>query len=118
MRRRGSHEAHEAASVLISKHDRENARGLLGVGRVFGPAHHVPVVVIDIPKELFASEFETAEVVLLIRVIVGVEFPKGLDLDQYASFYVQAQSCHSCRHDHLAADEGGAEVVIENTNAI
>ena len=64
--------------VLFGKHDRKNPRGCFGISRVIGPEHHVAVVVIDLPKELLTGDFEAAEVMLAMRVIVRVEVREAL----------------------------------------
>jgi hypothetical protein len=68
--------------VLFGKHDGENPPGLLGVGRVFGPEHHVAVVVVDLPKELFTGNFKAGEVMLVMRIVVRVEARETLDMQR------------------------------------
>jgi hypothetical protein len=67
--------------VLISEHDGEHPRGLLRVSWVFRPDHHVPTVVVDLPKEPLARELEGPEVVLSVRVVVRGELGEVLNVD-------------------------------------
>jgi hypothetical protein len=67
--------------VLTCKHDRQNPRGLFGIGRIFRSELTERVVVVDLPEELLAGDFEAAEVVLAVRVIVCVKVHQALDLD-------------------------------------
>ena len=60
-------------SVLARKHDCQHSRGLFRVARVFGAAGHVPVVVVDLPEERLACDFEAAKIVLAEPVVVLVE---------------------------------------------
>jgi len=54
-------------------HDREHARCHVRVGGILRASRHVEAVVIELEGVSFASEFEAAEVVLLMRIVVGVE---------------------------------------------
>src|SRR5437879_1755742 len=67
----------EHCSILLRKHDREHAGGLLRVSRIFRPELTAFVVVVDLPKELLRPDFKAAKVVLPMWIVVGVKFPEG-----------------------------------------
>src|SRR5580698_9151916 len=57
-------------SVLVGAHDREHARRLRWIGRVFRSAVHVRGVVVHFEEVPLPGEFEVAEIVLAVRIIV------------------------------------------------
>jgi len=105
-------------SVLTRKHDREDARRLLGVGRVFRPELTAQVVIVDSPEERLAGDFEATEVVLAVRVIVIVEVREVPNLEQYFGSHSDRQVCDPRAQSDTPADERCAKVVVENANAM
>jgi hypothetical protein len=71
--RGGKRGAGKRRSILLSEHDGEDAKRLLGIGRIFRPEFSREIEVIDLPEEFLALELERAEVVLAVRIVVRVE---------------------------------------------
>src|SRR3954470_12101790 len=62
-----------ARSVLFSQHDCENPHCDRQIGWIWRLAERSSVVRVDFPEKLLACELNDAEVVLTVRIIVGVE---------------------------------------------
>ena len=62
-----------AHSVLFSQHDCENPHCDRRIGWIWRLPEQRSVVRVDFPKELLACDLNDAEVVLTVRIIVGVE---------------------------------------------
>ena len=60
---------------------------------------------------------ERAEIVLAVRIIVGVEFLKVAHPGENASQRIVTQAPNASGDDDHAAGESDAELVIERTNA-
>ena len=99
--------------IFTSEHDRQHARRLFRIARIFGAGGHVLVVVVDLPKERLAGQFEGTEVMLSIWIFVRVEVSETLNL----SFHLVPQVCHTRGQDHLAAYKGGTKVLVEYLSA-
>jgi len=104
-------------SVLVGAHDGEHARRNAWVRGVFRTAVHIEGVVVDLPEVRLALDFDAAEVVLAVRVIVLREIAEGLNREDEASPNVEGKVRDPSRHDDLAADEGAAEIVVEKADA-
>jgi hypothetical protein len=79
--------------ILPREHDRENPCGLFRIRRVFGPGHHVIVVVVDLPKELLVSGLEPAEIALFIWVVAFIEVIEGLGPNEHTRPHIQWEIC-------------------------
>lgn len=77
-RRKAPHSIAGRALVFAREHDREHARRLALVGRIFAAGFHGGVVVVDLPEAGLAGEFETAEVMLAVGIVIGREGIEGL----------------------------------------
>src|SRR5579862_4111868 len=91
--------------VFIGAHNREHARRLLWISGIFGTTGQVGGVVIDLEEVGLPGELEVSEVMLAMRVILGIEVRKALHCENDSSFQVERQFCDALRHDNLAADE-------------
>ena len=81
----------EQGLVLVGEHDGEHPSSLLWVSRIFRSELTTLVVVVDLPKERLARDLETAEIVLVVRIIVAVEVGKALHLQKRLRFYTDRQ---------------------------
>jgi hypothetical protein len=109
----------EHGSVLHREHEGEHARRLRRVGGIGRTEFEVEVVVVDFEKELVSRQVETAEVVLSVRIVIGVEAVERGDLSDCHRADVARQGVDTGRQ-HDAAErwiEGLPKGVVEIANA-
>jgi len=105
-------------SILLCKHDRQDARRLFRIARIFGAELTTFVVVVDLPKELSPDERKAAEIMLPVRIVVRRKIRERCDLDHRFSFHAVRQFANARCHHRSAAPQGHAEGVIELANAV
>src|ERR1700688_3495749 len=103
-------------SIFLGAHDGKHARRLLWIGWIFRAAVHFDVVVIDLPEHGQTVLFESAEVVLAMRVVRSVELRECSDGFEHVSLCLLGKSVDAGGHKDFSALEGGAQGVIEFGN--
>lgn len=89
--------------VILRKHQRKDAGGLVRIARVFGAVGQLRVIVVDLPKELSAAKLEAAEIVLAVRVVVFIERIEGGDLIERGALHHVGKCVDASGHRDLAA---------------
>ena len=114
MRRAVASAAALLASVFAGEHDRQHPPCDGGVGRVIRSELKVWIVVIQLPKQLFAGQLKRAEIVLTLRIIVLGEIIEASHGRHGCGSEGNAFGADAGCHDPIAADgTDGAERIIE-----
>jgi hypothetical protein len=90
-------------SVVLGEHEREDAGGLLVVGRVFGSAVHRRIVQIHLPIGRPADDLEVAEIAFAMRVVLLGEVAEASDFDERVGHYHVRLFLDARRHGDFAA---------------
>ena len=77
------------------------------------PNSMVGIVIIELEKELTAGEFEGAEVMLRVGIVVGGEFRERRHAPDHHCLYVRGQGIDAGGHHHAPAGHRGTERVVE-----
>jgi hypothetical protein len=82
------------------------------------PPSHVEGVVIEFEEVALTIDLEAAEVVFAVRVVVRGEFVEVLHGQEHASLGADRQFIDALRHDDVAADEDGSEIIVQDPDAV
>lgn len=100
-------------SPLVHQHDGHHPPCDRGIGGVLGPIGQRQVVVVELECDTLPLVLETAEIVLVVRVVVRGEGVEGLHPFEDLSLRLATKGDDaSCEH-HLAAGEGEPKGVVE-----
>src|SRR5882724_6723739 len=100
-------------SIFLCEHYCHHAGRHLRIGQVFLTVPHRLVIIGYLPKELVSGEFEAAEIVLVVRIVLGIECIKHAYPQEDFGKNVWPERIDTRRHHDLAAGKAPAERIVE-----
>jgi hypothetical protein len=101
----------DVVSIFFGEHDRNHTLGHHGIGRIAGAAGQGRVVIIDLEKDRVTVDFERAEIVLFMRIVLMAEIIVHRDGLKDSRYRFVAKSGNPHHYD------GGAIVATQMTGA-
>jgi protein ImuA len=91
--------------VFVSAHDGQHAHRLRGVCWIIGAALHVGRVVIDFEEVGLSLNLEAAEVVLAVRIVLGIEVDECAHPFKNGCIRFNRERTYSRRNQYATTDE-------------